>query len=151
MARTLAKCARCGRVFSKVRSAVCVQCQDDEERDYNRIRDVLQTAPDLTPDEAAEAAGVSLRCVLRLLKEGRISSTAPGAAIPCGRCGAPAISLSKKLCERCLIDLDREFAKAVRALVTQRKLGPITTVNRTREALERKRRSTAPTPPGRVK
>jgi hypothetical protein len=50
-----------------------------------------------------------------------------------------------------LIDLDREFAKAVRALVTQRKLGPITTVNRTREALERKRRSTAPTPPGRVK
>ena len=50
---------------------------------------------------------------MRLVAEGRIA-TLPDqqAKAVCGRCGAPAISLSKRLCESCLQKLNSEVAKA---------------------------------------
>ena len=36
----------------------------------------------------------------------------PTESVRCGRCGAPAISLSKKLCEGCLQELNSEIARS---------------------------------------
>lgn len=94
----LAKCARCGLLFPPVKSAVCVSCYDDEESDFTKIRDAMDRSPNLNVEQCSEAAGVEVGCILRMLDQGRISNEGVGSPIVCGRCGAPAISPSKRLC-----------------------------------------------------
>lgn len=151
MALTLAKCARCERLFPKLRSAVCVECQDDEDRDFEKIRDVLGASSGLSADQVAERAGVPLPCVLRLIKEGRIASVVPGEHVRCGRCGAQAISFSKRLCERCLMELDREFAQALSVLHAVRRRRPRASVNRTHDSIADKRKERQSPVPAKIR
>lgn len=109
----LAKCARCNKLFNKIVSEVCNLCQPEEDSDFGRIQDVLSRESHLNAEEVAEAAGVGLDCVLRMLREGRIDNISHENNATCGRCGAPAISTSKRLCQRCLVNLDRECAQAI--------------------------------------
>lgn len=112
----LAKCARCSKLFNKIVSEVCNNCQPEEDIDFSRIQDVLSRENHLNAEEVAEIAGVSMECVLRMLREGRIDNVSHESAASCGRCGAPAISVSKRLCQRCLVNLDRECAQAIHDL-----------------------------------
>jgi len=143
MAISMDKCARCGKIYHKIRSTVCAQCQDAEDADYEKIRDVLCYEPTLTPDQVAEAAEVELACVMRMINEGLITSVSLSEPAVCGRCGAPAISLSKRLCQSCLEKLSIECAEALRAMrEAQMEREGYYGVHRT---VERKRR-TPPTP-----
>ncbi len=107
----LASCERCGKLFSKVNLPICPKCEPEEENDYEKVRDALQKSPNLTAEELSDSTGVELSCVLRLIDQGRIQSVSSPEQVRCGRCGAPAISLSKKLCEACLNKLNQELAK----------------------------------------
>lgn len=109
----LAKCARCNKLFNKIVSEVCTSCQPEEDADFNRIHDIISKTHGLSAQEVAEEADVPLECVFRMLREGRIDNIKGGEDVKCGRCGAPAISAAKRLCERCLISLDREWAQAI--------------------------------------
>jgi ribosomal protein L37E len=109
----LAKCARCEKLFNKIVSDVCTTCQPDEDADFQRIHDIICRNHDLSANEVAEEAGVPLECVLRMLREGRIERVEDNDEVKCGRCGAPAISVAKRLCKRCLVTLDREWAQAI--------------------------------------
>ncbi len=111
-----AKCARCGAVFTKVKSAVCLKCQPDEEADYRRIRDALAEHPDPTVESLAETAGVAVTCVRRMLAEGLIENTAVSEPAVCGRCGGRAISTRKRLCEDCLKKLNMEVGQALNTM-----------------------------------
>jgi len=77
---------------------------------------VLEKAPGLNAEELAEKSGVSFECVLRMLEQGRISSPTLSEPIKCGRCGAPAISLTKKLCASCLQKLNQQMVDAKRSI-----------------------------------
>ena len=107
----LASCERCGKLFSKTNLPICPKCEADEENDYEKVRDALQKSPNLTAEEVSESTGVEISCVLRLIEQGRIQNVPSSGKVLCGRCGAPAISLSKKLCEACLNKLNQELAK----------------------------------------
>ncbi len=108
-----AKCARCGKFFDKIKSPVCLDCLPDEDADYEKIRDVLSEREDLCAQEVAEAAGVSVECVLRMMDDGQIVNVKDTEDVKCGRCGAPAISASKRLCQKCLEQLNREVSANV--------------------------------------
>ena len=108
----LASCPRCKQIFTKVRSAVCLKCQPDEEADFEKVRSCLEKTPNQTADAVAEATGVSRDCVMRLVEDGRIQNMTMADPIKCGRCGAPAISLDKKLCQACLDRLNLEVIQA---------------------------------------
>jgi ribosomal protein L37E len=89
---------------------VCPVCESIEEEDYDKIRKSLEENPGQTAEDLAKTTGVDIACVLRLLSQGRIETTAANVGLKCGRCGAPAISLSKKLCEACLQKLNAQLA-----------------------------------------
>ena len=108
----LAKCARCDKLFNRIVSAVCESCQPDEDQDFNRIHEVISMKRGLTAEQVAVEAEVPVECVLRMMSEGRIDKVESEDA-KCGRCGAPAISVTKRLCQNCLVDLDRECAHAM--------------------------------------
>lgn len=106
----IARCDRCGKIFDKVRAAICPACEPMEEEDYETVRKALVDKPGQSAEDLSEETGVPLECVLRLLSSGRIETTVSNVGVKCGRCGAPAISLSKKLCEACLQKLNADLA-----------------------------------------
>ena len=108
----LASCARCKQIFTKIRSDVCPKCQPEEEADYEKVRAYLESSPNQTADEVASGCGVTRECVMRLVQDGRIQNMAMADPVKCGRCGAPAISLDKKLCQACLDRLNMEVIRA---------------------------------------
>jgi ribosomal protein L37E len=118
----LNKCARCGKLFTKVKNPVCPKCEPGEEADYELIRQALEETPNQTAEQLASTTEVALPCVMRLVDDGRVA-TAPTGKIRCGRCGAPAISMSKKLCEACLHKLESEVARAQAGIKLTKKKG----------------------------
>jgi len=97
---------------------VCAACIPDEKSDW----DIVDEHPDLGAEAVAEMADVALQVVMRILDQGMITntSTLAGAAI-CGRCGAEAISASKKLCHNCLEELNQNLVKEKRDIVIEKK------------------------------
>jgi NMD protein affecting ribosome stability and mRNA decay len=108
----LTKCPRCHRLFEKMHAAVCPRCQSAEDADYDKIRAVLDHSPNLNAEQVAEVANVPLECVMRMIDEGLVSNVSLTQKIKCGRCGAPAISMSRRLCQACLEKLNSEVASA---------------------------------------
>ena len=138
----LAACPRCKKIFDKTRSAVCTRCQDTEDDEFDKIRSVLDRNPNLNAEQVAEEAQVSLECVLRMLEEGLIASVSLMEQVKCGRCGAPAISMSKKLCKACLEELNVKVAQAQGKIkIGQKKQVQVGEFLQARRALEEKRRT----------
>lgn len=108
----LTKCERCGALFNLVKTPICPDCIPEEDDDRDKVRDLLETEPHLNAERLAEEAEVDVKVVLRMVREGLITDVNPGNAVSCGRCGAPAISMSKKLCQSCLEKLDAQVASA---------------------------------------
>ena len=138
----LATCPRCKKIFEKTRTIVCVKCQEAENADYDKIRAVLERDPSLNAEETAEEAGVTVQCVTRMLQEGLIANVSLSESVKCGRCGAPAISLNKKLCQACLEKLNAEVASAQSKIkLAQKKRVQVGEYQLARKAFEEKRRS----------
>ena len=117
----LSACPRCKKVFDKTHSSVCSRCQDAEDDDYDKIRAVLDRCPDLNAEGVAQAAGVAVECVMRMLDEGLISNVNLMEKVACGRCGGPAISVNKRLCAACLEALNAEVMQAQNKIILGKK------------------------------
>lgn len=137
----LSKCARCAKLFNKIMTDVCLQCQPEEDADFTRIRDVLVQTKGLNATQVADQAGVTIDCVVRMLREGRIENVSHDSDVTCGRCGAPAISETKRLCQRCLVDLDRECAHAMHEMRARLMAKQATDMNDVADAVANKRTS----------
>jgi len=107
----LAKCGRCKTLYVRTHSHVCSRCLDAEDSDFLRIRDVLVEHPtlNLAPEELADAANVTIACILRMLDQDMLAAEGDE-EILCGKCGAPAISVVQRLCTACMFDLDRQLS-----------------------------------------
>jgi len=115
----LSKCPRCERLFNKSENAiypVCNACIDKEQQDYDKIRKALEENGSMNAFEISEKTGVSLDVILRMCDQGFFETEFQAEKVYCGRCGAPAISRSKQLCESCLLQLQRECLKAISEL-----------------------------------
>lgn len=105
----IAKCPRCKKLFEKTETSVCCKCLPDEERDYETVREYVGEHPSCSAHEVAEKTGVDEDCVLRMIDEGRIMNEASQEQVACGRCGQPAISVTKRLCQACLTELNTQI------------------------------------------
>lgn len=104
----IAKCPRCKKLFEKSETSVCSNCLPDEETDYETVREYVGEHPSCSADEVAEQTGVNEDCVLRMIDEGRIMNALSEEQVMCGRCGQPAISATKRLCQACLTELNTQ-------------------------------------------
>ena len=137
----LASCVRCNKMFNKVSTAVCQSCQPAEDADQDKIHAVLAENENLTPEEVANQANVELAVVHRMVREGLVTQVRAGEAAVCGKCGAPAISMSKKLCQACLDKLNAEVSKAQAKIRLEKKKPPqLGEYINARKAFEEKRK-----------
>lgn len=139
MQKRLSKCVRCERVFVRLQSPVCPTCQPDEDRDFDKIRDLLDRKPDLTPEQLLTETGVPLECIMRMLSEGRLQGVNVGPPPRCGRCNAPAISHSLRLCPKCHARLNRDCIEAIRSVQSTLRAKPRSSLHATHQTVEEKR------------
>lgn len=140
----LARCPRCDKLFEKVAFPVCIKCIPAEEADYELVRDCLKDNPEMNTETISKTINVPVACIMRMLEQGLIVNEASVGISKCGRCGAPAISATKKLCNRCLEEMNRDVAKQRHLAQAHRrkevKVGEFSTV---REAMDSKRGETS--------
>jgi len=120
----LAQCPRCNKMFNKTESLVCQACDPAETADYKKVRDALEASPGLNTEEAAEAAEVAIAVVKRMLKDGVLALKREEVGILCTNCRtAPALNMSRRLCQACLDKLNKDMAQA-QASIKQAPVGP---------------------------
>ena len=138
----LAKCERCEKLFSKFDSPICPACAPEEEKDHEAVRLCIADHPDLNVETIAELSGVSVQCVMRMIDQGLVVTSLSKGTMKCGKCGAPAISASKKLCSSCLEEMNRNVAKQRSQLgEIARKQVQIGEHQTVRQAIEAKRKT----------
>jgi hypothetical protein len=109
-----------------MRAQVCSKCEADEEADFEKVRDALDQLQDQNVEQIVESTGVSSDCVLRLIKDGRITDQHTSLTVECGMCGRPAMSIKKRLCESCLNKLNNKVlidANRVRSTQAAKSVG----------------------------
>jgi hypothetical protein len=123
---------------------VCQVCQSKEDEDYALIMEVLAENAGLGVEGLAAKAGVTVSCVLRMLDSGRIEAAEVNEMIKCGRCGRPAISKSKRLCQACLVKMDQEWAETIQEM--RQSLAPRKTLqaHSVHETVQKKRQGLTP-------
>lgn len=138
----LAKCPRCQKMFNKQHTLVCPSCKPAEDADTDLVRSAVEDNPNMNAEQVSELTGVDIQVVMRLVEVGAIASLSAleDAKIVCGRCGAPAISASKRLCQACLEKLNAEVAVQQRRIkLDGRKEVQVGTYHaNVREALDKK-------------
>ena len=119
----LASCQRCKKLYQKVRSNICPSCEATEEDEYEKVRKFLGEFPNRNAEQVSEETGVPLETVMRFINQGRVEAMGTSSNVKCGKCGAPAISLTKKLCEACLQALNAELARSQSMIKLPKKKG----------------------------
>jgi hypothetical protein len=123
----LTKCLRCEKLFNKTTAPICTLCTPAEDADFEIIRSCVNENPDINAEAVAKLTSVDIKCVLRMIESGNISTVAiteMGSDFKCGQCGAPAISASKKLCQSCLEKLNKKMMQTRQSLQMGNKSQP---------------------------
>ncbi|MBF8437850.1 flagellar protein [Halanaerobiaceae bacterium Z-7014] len=86
----LRNCKECGKLFSPVASEDrCHVCRDDEEVQYQKVKDYLWDNPGATIDEVHEETGVDKDTIIQFVKDDRLIADGIDANffVQCERCG----------------------------------------------------------------
>jgi hypothetical protein len=86
----LKNCARCGRAFHGDTWALCPECLEAEQEDFDNVRQFIKDNPKVSIEVVAEATGVDEDRIREFLKQGRIDvAELQGPLLECKRCGKP--------------------------------------------------------------
>ncbi len=106
MSLDLRNCPNCGRLFAKKPGVdLCPVCIDDEEVDFQKVKNFLWDNPNSTIELVHEKTGVSRERIIKFIRDDRI--IAEGLTLDylleCERCGKPIPS--GRFCQKCQEEL----------------------------------------------
>ncbi|MCL2235194.1 MAG: MerR family transcriptional regulator [Defluviitaleaceae bacterium] len=93
----MANCRKCRKIYARIRSQICPECEKEEEQLFSVVQDYLRDNPKAPLTQVAEATGVSAKKIMNYLREGRIEVAVP--VLQCDGCGT--LISTGKLCEDC--------------------------------------------------
>jgi len=107
-------CRRCSRIFTYTGKAICNHCLEEEQADFDRVREYLFNNRNSTTIQVSEATEVDVKVITRFLKEGRLESdlviSEHGSEFNCEKCNRPINS--GRYCESCIEELQNDLKKA---------------------------------------
>lgn len=110
-------CKRCGKMFTYRGMAVCNDCFDQEEQDFEDVKEYLEKHPGASTLEVSMQTEVEVRTITRFLREGRLEADGVqivDSDLTCDKCGK-AISAGR-YCDDCLKKLQSELKEAAAKL-----------------------------------
>ncbi len=93
------KCKECGKLFNFMGRPICPECLKKTDEDFQNVRKYIYDNPNAGIEEAAEETGVSVKTIMRFLREGRLQLRSASGALLCEKCGKPLSTGS--MCEDC--------------------------------------------------
>lgn len=101
-------CRRCQKLFTRIKSPYCAECNEEIEKMFNRVRDYMQLHEDADLVTIMTETGVEEKILFHLLREERLFLS-PRANIPCQVCGKPI--RSGRYCAECTQKMTSEFTQ----------------------------------------
>jgi len=98
------KCAKCGKIFMRISSEFCLDCQKSDEEMFFKLKEYLDRNPEKSITEVSDVTGVPIKRIIKYFEEGRIRMTTglfEENLLRCVRCDAP-ITIGS-MCENCRI------------------------------------------------
>ncbi len=115
---SMRNCPKCGNVFTFIRNPICSDCQEIEDQIFETVRRYLKDNGDKTLEEVAEATEVSVKKILKYIKEGKIDIAGnENISYPCDNCGKPITSGA--YCQSCASKLKNKFSNSFSKPVAQ--------------------------------
>jgi predicted amidophosphoribosyltransferase len=101
-------CPRCGKVFTRIKSALCPNCEKEEEETFQSLRTFIDGNPECTLSELSEGTGVNPKKILRYIREGRIEiSKGMQGEVRCELCNRPIAR--GRYCDTCIIKVSQNI------------------------------------------
>ena len=102
-------CPRCGRVFMRIREPICPACVKEEDQKFEDVRSFVKENPNRTIKEVSEACEVSVKAILRYIREGKLeTSSGMHGEVTCSKCGVPISS--GRMCKKCADEVGQQVA-----------------------------------------
>jgi len=127
----LARCPRTGKLFNSDDGPVHPEAMENEEQDYERVREYLHQHPNASPEDVAKNTEVPYDCLERMVKQGMLEALT----------AAQLDEQQKRLLDqRTLARLNQSFAEQIASIRLPEKKD-VEFGGTVRSALDRKRRT----------
>ncbi|SJZ44350.1 hypothetical protein [Selenihalanaerobacter shriftii] len=103
----LKNCVRCGNVFVSNTDKVCPQCLEEEEEDFETVKEYIYESGQARIPKIHEETGVSVKRIKKFIREGRLVEFNVDVTIECKRCGTQI--KSGDYCKSCRDQLSDGF------------------------------------------
>lgn len=112
----LKNCPKCGRLYTYVNRFLCPACIEEEEQEFEQIKEYIYSHPGANTIEVAAATDIDEDKIVKFIRQGRLQSEglAIAAQLTCDVCGVEIES--GNLCPDCADKMRREFEEAGRKL-----------------------------------
>jgi len=109
----IATCPRCGKPFVPLPgSRWCSACTAQRAEFVSLVEDAMNRGRQTTLEGIADATGLAIPVVRRILKNTRVLDGAADLQVPCLRCGKAPAQPGSDLCLECRLDLGEKIAEA---------------------------------------
>jgi flagellar operon protein (TIGR03826 family) len=103
----LKNCRRCKRLFVTMAQPICPSCLEEEEKDFETVKEYLEEYPQSTSSQIAEGTGVAEEVVVEFIKAGRLVPKKAVIAYSCELCRKPIHK--GRLCKVCMSKLESQL------------------------------------------
>ncbi len=111
----LRNCPHCGKLFAYDGSyKLCNVCRNDEEEDFQKVKNYLWDNPNATIEEVHIETDVKREMIIKFVHDGRLLADGINFnfMLECDRCGKSIVS--GKYCSKCQQDLINGFSKTAK-------------------------------------
>ncbi|AZR73905.1 hypothetical protein BBF96_11195 [Anoxybacter fermentans] len=97
----LKNCIECGKVFVHPTMNICSECYEEEEKDFEKVKEYLWDKASASIDEIHKMTGVSKKRIIKFIKSGRITAGELNFenVLTCESCGEPI--KEGRYCKKC--------------------------------------------------
>ena len=100
----LKNCRQCGKVYIYNGSYLCMNCQDEMERQFTLVKEYISKNPQADIETIEKDTGVESKLILRLIREGRLQYKGKDGLV-CKRCSTPIDT--GYYCKECMQQLNQ--------------------------------------------
>jgi len=115
---SLARCPRCGEIFSKGKFDICPSCRSSENEKIDLLKHYVDENPKATVEMLVTVSGLKEEEILDYIRENRLIIESDVLKITCESCGETIITGT--ICRACRQKMANKFSAALDPLKRKR-------------------------------
>ncbi|HOA79460.1 MAG TPA: MerR family transcriptional regulator [Defluviitaleaceae bacterium] len=103
-------CIRCGKLFNYIGKPICYECIQQDEKDFEKVKEYIYDHPKATITEVSKQTGVSVKKITKFLREERLEVVDGSVGwLTCESCGADINT--GRFCKECTLKLKNNLSE----------------------------------------